>query len=274
MKRRDIAKSLVLAGAAAALAPSVAQAQAAPPAPLPTGNNRLTEVLKRGILRVGTTGDFNPMSFRDPASNSYVGFDIEAMTQFAKDLGVTVEWVQTDWATLVAGIAANRYDIFSGASVAMGRARVAAFTLPYLEAGTVPLAKKASAGRFTTWESINTEGVRVAVSLGTVFHDQAKAHFPKATISAVQTPATGFQEVLADRADVTITSNVEASTLIKRFDQLAILVKGAEMRNRRPFAYVVPQDDVTWLNTVNTWVSLKRIEGYFGALESKWLPAA
>ncbi len=109
----------------------------------------------------------------------------------------------------------------------------------------------------------------VAVSMGTVFNDQAKAHFPLATIVAVQSPATGFQEVLAGRADVTITSNVEASTLIKRFDQLAINVPGADMRNKRPFAYVLPLDDVSWLNYVNTWVTLKRIEGYFAGLEKE-----
>jgi cyclohexadienyl dehydratase len=272
MKRRDVAKSLILAGAALAATPAMAQAPA--PAAMPAGANRLAEVLRRGALRVGTTGDFNPMSFRNPGSNEYVGFDIEAMTQFAADLGVRVEWVQTEWATLVAGIAANRYDIFSGASVAMGRARTAAFSVPYLEAGTVPLSTKANASRFSSWESINAAGVRVAVSMGTVFHDQARAHFPLATINAVQNPATGFQEVLAGRADVTITSNVEASTLVKRFDQLAINVAGAQMRNKRPFAYVLPQDDVTWLNYVNTWVTLRRIEGYFDGLEKKWLTAA
>jgi cyclohexadienyl dehydratase len=270
MKRRDLTKSLLLAGAAVAAAGASANAQA----PAPTGSSRLAEVLRRGVIRIGTTGDFNPMSFRNPGSNEYTGFDVEAMTEFARELGVRVEWVQTEWATLVAGIAANRYDIFSGASVAMGRARTAAFSLPYLEAGTVPVAAKANAARFATWESIDQPGVRVAVSMGTVFHDQARQHFPRAAIAAVQTPATGFQEVLAGRADVTITSNVEASTLIKRFEQLAIVAPGAEMRNKRPFAYVLPQDDVTWLNYVNTWVTLKRIEGYFAALQAKWLPSS
>ena len=270
MKRRDLAKTLLLAGAAAAITRSAAQAQA----PAPAGNSRLAEILKRGTIRIGTTGDFNPMSFRNPGSNEYTGFDIEAMTEFAKDLGVKIEWVQTEWATLVAGIAANRYDIFSGASVAMGRARTAAFSVSYLEAGTVPVTLKTNAGKFATWEAINAAGVRVAVSMGTVFNDQAKQHFPLATIQAVQAPATGFQEVLAGRADVTITSNVEASTLVKRFEQLAMPVAGAQMRNKRPFAYVLPQDDVTWLNYVNTWVSLKRIEGYFAALEAKWLPSS
>ncbi len=43
------------------------------------GKNRLQVILERGTLRVGTTGDFNPMSIRDAATNSYRGFDIEAM---------------------------------------------------------------------------------------------------------------------------------------------------------------------------------------------------
>ena len=46
-----------------------------PPAPLPAGNNRLAEVLQRGTIRIGTTGDFNPMSFRNPGSNDYIGFE-------------------------------------------------------------------------------------------------------------------------------------------------------------------------------------------------------
>ncbi len=83
MKRRDIAKSLVLAGATVAMARSSAQAQA--PA-APAGSSRLAEVQRKGVVRIGTTGDFNPMSFRNPGSNEYVGFDVEAMTQFAADL--------------------------------------------------------------------------------------------------------------------------------------------------------------------------------------------
>ena len=154
------------------------------------------------------------------------------MTTFAGDLASRSSGSRRN-GRHVAGIAANRFDIFSGASVAMGRARTAAFSMPYLEAGTVPLSLKANAAKFQTWESINAAGVRVAVSMGTVFNDQAKAHFPKAA-SAVQSPATGFQEVLAGRADVTITSNVEASTLIKRFDQLAINVPAPKRATSGP----------------------------------------
>ena len=52
--------------------------------------SHLQSVLERGTLRVGTTGDFNPMSVKDTATNSYKGFDIEALEHLAKDMGVKV----------------------------------------------------------------------------------------------------------------------------------------------------------------------------------------
>jgi len=259
------ATAAVLLGLTAANAPAFAQQKSA---------SHLTKILETGVLRVGTTGDFPPISARDAASQGYVGHDIDVANELGKDLGVKVEFVPADWKTLLNGVVSDKYDVvISGVSMSLDRAKVAGFTQPYLEFGTVPVLRKKDAERFKSWGDIDQKGVTVATTLGTVFDSQAKEYFKTATLKRIESPATGFQEVLSGRAEVTITSNVEASTLIKRFDQLAILVKGAEMRNRRPFAYVVPQDDVTWLNTVNTWVSLKRIEGYFAALESKWLPA-
>lgn len=58
--------------------------------------SRLQDVLNTGVLRVGTTGDWNPMTMKDPATNSYRGFDIDVTAELAKDLGVKVEYVATD----------------------------------------------------------------------------------------------------------------------------------------------------------------------------------
>ncbi len=255
----------LVALAAAGMTLLSAQALAQAPA-----KSRLQTVLERGTVRVGTTGDFNPMSIRDPATNSYRGFDIEAMEQFAKDLGVKIEWVPAEWATLVAGITANRYDIFSGASLNMARAKTVAFSDPYTEAGTVPLVLKSEAGKYKGWADLNQSGTVVAVLLGTVFEEQAKVHFPQARVRSVEKPATGYQEVLAGRAQATITSNVEAASLVKNFPNL-VMVGGAELRNKRPFAYPLPQGDAVWTTYVNNWIALKKSEGFFQALEAKWL---
>jgi len=232
--------------------------------------SRLQQVLERGTLRVGTTGDFPPMSVRDPATSSYKGYEVDAANDLAKELGVKVEFVPTDWPTLVAGVIAGRYDIFmGGSSMNMARARTVAFTIPYIETGTVPVYAKSAAAKFKSWEDINQAGVTVAVVLGTVFEQQAKAHFPKATIKAVQPPATGYQEVLAGRADVAITSSIDAQGVVAKYPALAHMsVEGA--RNKRPFGYVIAQGDPNWLNFLNTWVHLKKSEGFFAALEKKW----
>ena len=51
--------------------------------------SRLQRVLESGTLRVGTTGDWNPMTLKDPPTNSYKGFDIDVMTELAKDMPLT-----------------------------------------------------------------------------------------------------------------------------------------------------------------------------------------
>ena len=40
----------------------------------------LKEILNDGVLKVGTTGDWNPMTVKDPATNKYEGYDIDVMT--------------------------------------------------------------------------------------------------------------------------------------------------------------------------------------------------
>ena len=57
----------------------------------------LKDILDKGVLKVGTTGDWNPMTIKDPASNQYEGYDIDVMTELATDLGVELEFVATDW---------------------------------------------------------------------------------------------------------------------------------------------------------------------------------
>ena len=46
-----------------------------------SANSVLNEILSSGKLKAGTTGDFNPFSTRDPATNKYQGYDIDVMTE-------------------------------------------------------------------------------------------------------------------------------------------------------------------------------------------------
>jgi cyclohexadienyl dehydratase len=233
--------------------------------------SRLHKVLESGVLRVGTTGDFRPMSFREPKTGEYAGHDIEVAKELAKDLGVKVEFVSTDWKTLLNGIQADKYDVaMSGISMNVDRAKVAAFTVPYMEFGTVPVIRKKDAAKFKSWTDIDKANITVATTLGTVFDQQAKEYFKVAKRKQVEAPALSYQEVLSGRAEVCITSNVEAASLVQTYPELAI-VPVDRARSRRPASLLVAQEDVVWLNFLNQWITMKRTSEFFEGLQKKWL---
>ena len=63
--------------------------------PAAAQSNRLDEIVARGALRVGTTGDYKPFSYRPNPSADFIGLDVELAGQLAKTLGVKLELVPT-----------------------------------------------------------------------------------------------------------------------------------------------------------------------------------
>ena len=60
-------KFLKIAAAALTLMIGTAQANA----------QALQDILSGGVLKVGTTGDWNPMTMKDVTTNTYTGYDID-----------------------------------------------------------------------------------------------------------------------------------------------------------------------------------------------------
>ncbi len=233
--------------------------------------SRLHKILAAGELRVGTTGDFNPMSMVDPATNSYRGFDIDVVTELASDMGVKVVFVPTDWKSIVNGIVADKYDITTSASITPQRIATVGFTESYFQVGTVPLTLKKNADKFDGWESINQPDVSVAVTLGTSQEQQVKRFFPNASVKAIEAPARDYQEVLTGRAMVSVTSNLEASTLMQTYPQLTtVSVEGP--RAPADLAFMVDQDDIVFLNFLDHWIQIKKNRGFFDDTIQTWMP--
>ncbi len=229
----------------------------------------LNDILNNGVLKVGTTGDWNPMTMKDVANNSYTGYDIDVMTELAKDLDVELEFVPADWKTLVSGVTAGKYHMTGSASVSPARAKATGYSTPYFSLATVPLILKENAGKFKDWEDMNDAGVTVAATLGTTQEKQVKQYFPDAKHQIVEAPARDFQEVLAGRADAHITSNVEALKLVEKYPQMMIVPVSAP-KSPTPIAMLLPQADQVWINYVNTWIALKTERGFFDELGKKW----
>ena len=230
--------------------------------------SKLDQILSSGELKVGTTGDWDPMTMKDPATNKYKGFDIDVMNELAKDMGVKITFVPTEWKTIVSGITAGRYDISTSVTKTPKRAEVAGFTDSYYKYGTVPLVLKKNLKKYSTWNSLNNKNVTIATTLGTSQEEKAKEFFPKSKLQSVESPARDFQEVLAGRADGNITSSTEANKLVIKYPQLAIVPDGE--KNPAFLAMMVGKNDQVWNDYVNEWIKDKKSSGFFNKLLAKY----
>ena len=240
-----------------------AQAQIAP-------KSRLKTIQDSNTLRVGTTGDFNPMSFRTPGNAGYEGHQIDCATLLAKDMGVNAGFVATDWKTLINGLSADQYDIvMTGTSMSAARAMAATFVQPWGRNAFVPLVQKKDLAKFHGWADLDQPGVTIGTNLGTTMEQFVQQILPKATLRRVESPARDWQELLGGRVDVTMSSLIEAASLTREYPQLATLFPD-QPRNPIPMAFLIPQGDPIWLAFLNNWTTLRLASGEFDALNKKW----
>jgi cyclohexadienyl dehydratase len=263
MNRRDIPLlSALMAGGLGLV--SEARAQAAPV------GGRLSAVQAAGVIRFGTTGDFNPMSFRDAASRELRGHQIDCAKQLATDMNLRAEFVATDWRTLINGLQANQYDaVFTGTSMSVARAAAASFSIPWGRNAFVPLVTRANAQKFRDWADLNHRGVTIGTMLGTTMEQFVQQTLPNATLRRVESPARDWQELLGGRVDATMSSLIEAAFLTKEYPQLASILAD-KPRNPIPMAFLLPGGDPNWKSFIDAWVTIRLASGFFDELNTRW----
>lgn len=232
----------------------------------------LDEILARGTLRVGTTGDYPPFSELDQSTNTYSGYEIDVVTQLAGDLGVTLEFVPTTWDTLSAGIQAGKYDLAaSGITLTLDRMKTVGFSIPYLDSPLLPIVRSEHAGKYAAWRDLDKEGIRIAVMSGTSAEGSAKKVFTKAEIVTITAPALDYQELLAGKVDAAITDTVFIKKVLGQYADKIVAVDPDHVIEGQPNSMMTVRDDPTWLNWLNTWVAMKQQTGFFDTLFAKWI---
>ena len=70
----------------------------------------LERINNKGTITVGTEGTYAPLTYHD-ASGKLTGYDVEVTRAVAEKLGVKVEFKETVWDSMMAGLKAGRFDI-------------------------------------------------------------------------------------------------------------------------------------------------------------------
>jgi chorismate mutase-like protein len=263
----------VLAAALAACA-GAARPQAAAPASAPSApaaaTNRLDEILARGTLRVGTTGDYKPFSFRIGAGPNFVGLDIALAVDLAKAMGVKLQLVPTSWPTMMADFADNRFDLaMGGISVTLERQKKAFFSIPYLRDGKTPIARCEDAAKYQALADIDRPEVRLIVNPGGTNERFARAYAKHASLVVHPDNVTIFDRIVAGDADVMVTDAIEARLQARLHPKLCAVHPDAPFDFSEK-AVLLPRD-VALKAFVDQWLHQAIESGQFARLNEQWL---
>lgn len=217
----------------------------------------LGRVLDSSLLRVGTTGDYQPFSYPNEESSAVIGIDIDLARDLATSLGVEVEFVSTSWPTLMADFAAGRFDIgMSGISINLARQRSAFFSDAYHTGGKAAIGRCADVARLNSLDKIDSKRVRLVVNPGGTNQRFVTENIKKAKVRVHPDNRTIFQEIIEDRADVMITDAIEVRVKANRHPELCATLGNSTLSFQEK-GYLLPQD-VIWQQYVNAWLTQRR----------------
>ncbi|MBE6000932.1 MAG: transporter substrate-binding domain-containing protein [Sarcina sp.] len=233
--------------------------------------DRLSEIKKRGVLLVGATGDYRPMSYREPDTGEYWGFDADLAEDLADSLGVDLQFVPTSWPTLMDDTLAGKFDLAAcGITITDARKEQALMSEGYLVNGKTIICRSEDAAKYTDLESINKPEVRVMVNPGGLNEKFARENLPDVTL-IVHDVNQDIPGLIAEgAADIMITEIMEAGYYVGQDERLA-----APLINE-PFTHgelgvLMPKGSEDLLEYVNAFLEEEKRSGRLDDLADEYI---
>ncbi|MFP3090182.1 ABC transporter substrate-binding protein [Treponema sp. TIM-1] len=115
--------------------------------------------IKPGVLSIGMEIGYPPMEYQDENGN-VVGFDVQMARAIAAKLGLEVEFIDTAWDGIFAGVDTGKYDcIMSAVTITEERLAKNNFTKPYIGNAQALVLLKGSSIKARRPEDLNGLGV-------------------------------------------------------------------------------------------------------------------
>jgi cyclohexadienyl dehydratase len=243
----------------------------------------LDKIQARGYLKVGTTGDYKPFSYKvtnqtalpaTPAINTtYIGADIDLAQSLSNSLGLSrpVEFVPTIWANLTSDLAAQKFDVaMSGVSITLARAQKAFFSTAVQRVGKAACVRCADLAKFSSLAAIDTAGVKVAVNPGGTNEAFDRANLKEATIVLVQDNNAVYKAVMDGDADAMISDVIEVELQVRLHPGVLCIVNPNATFTFEELGYMVARD-VVWKQYMDTFVHIQLGSGEWNRTLEKWM---
>ncbi|MCF6139637.1 transporter substrate-binding domain-containing protein [Pseudalkalibacillus berkeleyi] len=232
--------------------------------------SRLDEILDKGIIRVGTSGDYKPFTYLNPHTSQFEGFDIDVAHLLADQLGVKVQFVQTTWSSLMDDLTSDRFDIaMGGVSRNLERQKIAHLTQPYFRDCKAPLVRREDKLKYQCVSDIDQPSVRIGLNPGGTNERFVRKNIKHANVIVVDQNLSIPEMVATGEVDVMITDHIEAvyhSNLDHRLYPGYVNEKFAKSEK----VYMVHRGDLDYQNWIALWHEEMHLSGEMDRLKEKW----
>jgi polar amino acid transport system substrate-binding protein len=219
------------------------------------------------VLRVGTLADAPPAIFVE--DGQFTGFDNELLRDIAKREGFEVEFVGTEFASLLAGVANGQFDIGSSTiSATEARKETVAFSNGYhTEYTTIVTAKGAN---LTSLEAF--KGKRLGVVQASVQDDFATNKVPGAEVVRFPDYNAGFAQLRNGTVDGWVVPNEIGNQYIEQNPAVSLEIGYKIETKETPSAYAVGKNNRELLDKLNKGLAAAIADGTVEKLNTRFYP--
>ncbi|MSO93409.1 MAG: transporter substrate-binding domain-containing protein [Rhodospirillales bacterium] len=240
-----------------AAAPTPSEAQQQPP------TSRLDQILQRGKLLAGVRFDFPPAGYVDKDGKN-VGFGVDIAREFAKRMGVEIEFVQSKAATRIPLIQNGNIDVeFGSTAPTKPRDEVVDFSMSYIWDRSVVVVPE---GQSKKPEDYYNTDKRIGAIQGADFARLWVERSPKANMKYYQEYPELLIALAQGHVDMALTAEITAIELIESLGPRAKGITVGQPYMSDPAAIVLPENDSKWRDFINWGLQRLWADGTFQTL--------
>ncbi|WP_349295138.1 transporter substrate-binding domain-containing protein (plasmid) [Thioclava sp. 'Guangxiensis'] len=207
-------RAALMAAAATALLPKQLLAQ---------GKTEWAGIKAAGKVRAGAV-EAKPWFTQDFASGDWKGLVPDILEAVFAPEGISVDYIDTQWGTAVAGLQSGRFDLMGAYNSTPERAEAIDFTKAIGGLRLTILTLKDNAASFANWDAIDSPDVKLAVIDGSGAARILQPKLTKTTWVATPSSDTMFLELESGRVDAIVTSDAQVADYIASRDRGTMVI--------------------------------------------------
>lgn len=265
-----MSRARTLFGLAAASATVFALAACSSGAPAASGSASDDEygLVTGGTLTVATEGTYRPFSFHEDGSGDLVGYDVEIAEAVAEKLGLEIEFQETQWDAIFAGLDAGRFDVIANqVSINPEREEQYLFSEPYTVSPGVIVVKQGDTS-ISSFDDL--AGKTTAQSLTSNWYELAQQ--AGANVEAVEGWAQAVALLEQGRVDATINDKLTFLDDLETNGDRGLEI-AAETDDPSLSAFALTKDKAELVAAIDEALAELREEGVLAELGEKYFGA-